>query len=170
MKRKALESRFIADSMLGKLAKWLRLAGIDIEYDKNIDDSALVRRALSEDRVIITRDRSLARRKDLKNFLLIWSDYLNEQLIEFKNVFELKTLDRAFTRCIRCNTVLEETLKASLMDKVPPYVWETQEEFRQCSSCQRVYWAGTHRENAEKFLRRVIGNCCAHYCRNTDAE
>jgi uncharacterized protein with PIN domain len=158
MKRKALETRFIADSMLGKLAKWLRLAGIDTEYDKNIDDTVLIRRALSEDRVIITRNRVLAKRKDLKYFLLIWSDYLNEQLIEFIQVFEIETLDRAFTRCIRCNTVLEGVSKNALVDKVPPYVWKTQEEFRGCNSCQRIYWAGTHRENAGKFLRSVVAD------------
>jgi hypothetical protein len=158
MKRKALETRFIADSMLGKLAKWLRLGGIDVEYDKNIDDKVLIRRALFEDRVIITRDRVMAKRKDLKDCLLIWSDYLNEQLIEFIQVFEFDTLDKAFTRCICCNTMLEEVSKNSLVDKVPPYVWKTQDEFRRCNSCQRIFWAGTHRENAEKFLRRVIGD------------
>ena len=50
MKRKALETRFIADSMLGKLAKWLRLAGVDVEYDKNIADYALIKRAFSDSR------------------------------------------------------------------------------------------------------------------------
>jgi len=156
MKRKALKTRFIADSMLGKLAKWLRLAGVDVEYDKNIDDDTLVRRALSEDRVILTRDRSIAKRKGVKNCLLIWSDHLAEQLFEFIRVFEFDTLESAFTRCIRCNTLLEEVEKDSLADKVPQYVWENQDEFRQCNSCQRIYWAGTHRENAERFLRKVI--------------
>lgn len=158
MKRKALETRFIADSMLGKLAKWLRLGGIDVEYDKNIDDTLLIRRALSEDRVIITRDRVIAKRKDVKDCLLIWSDYLDEQFIEFMQGFEFEALDRAFTRCIRCNTVLEDVSKNSLIDLVPPYVLKTQDEFRRCNSCQRIYWGGTHRENAEKFLRSVVAD------------
>jgi uncharacterized protein with PIN domain len=158
MKRKALDTRFIADSMLGKLAKWLRLAGVDVEYDRNIDDNILIQRALSEDRVILTRDRFITKRKDTNDCLLIWSDYLAEQLIEFSRVFEFDTLESAFTRCVRCNTVLEEVDKNSLEGKLPIYVWNTHDEFRQCNSCQRIYWAGTHRENAEKFLRKVIGD------------
>jgi uncharacterized protein with PIN domain len=157
MKRKALETRFIADSMLGKLAKWLRLAGVDVEYDKNIADEVLIRRAISEDRVILTRDRFIDKRKDAKNCLLIWSDHLTEQIIEFIRVFEIDTLGNAFTRCIRCNALLEEVPKNSLTDKIPPYVWKTQNEFRRCNSCGRIYWAGTHRENAERFLKRVLG-------------
>ena len=158
MDRKAIETRFIADSMLGKLAKWLRLAGIDVEYDKNIDDGLLTRRALSEGRVILTRDRSIAKTKEVNDCLLIWNDHLEEQLIEFLRVFELRTLESAFTRCIRCNNLLEEVKKELLTEKVPPYVWKTQDEFKRCNSCNRIYWAGTHRENAERFLRKVIGD------------
>ena len=158
MKRKALETRFIADSMLGKLAKWLRLAGVDVEYDKNIADYALIKRASSEGRAILTRDRAIEKRKDAKDCLLIWSDHIAEQFLEFIQVFELDTLKSAFTRCIRCNTLLEEVQKDSLRDQIPPYVWKTQNEFRQCNRCQRIYWAGTHRENAERFLKKVIGD------------
>jgi uncharacterized protein with PIN domain len=156
MKRKALEMRFIADSMLGKLTKWLRLAGVDVEYDKNIEDDVLVQRALSEDRVILTRDRFIVKRKNIREYLLIWSDHIAEQFLEFIQVFKFDTLESAFTRCIRCNTLLEEVEKDSLGGRVPPYVWKTQDEFRRCNSCQRIYWAGTHRENAEKFLRKLI--------------
>ncbi|HWP91714.1 MAG TPA: Mut7-C RNAse domain-containing protein [Thermodesulfobacteriota bacterium] len=156
MNRKATETRFIADSMLGKLAKWLRLAGIDVEYDKDIDDDWLTRRALIEGRVILTRDRSIAKRKGVNECLLIWSDHLDEQLIEFLQVFELRTLQSAFTRCIRCNTLLEEVKKELLTEKVPPYVWKTQDEFKRCNTCNRIYWAGTHRENAERSLRKFI--------------
>jgi len=55
-------------------------------------------------------------------------------------------------------TLLEEVKKELLTEKVPPYVWKTQDEFRRCNSCQRIYWAGTHRENAERFLRKIIGD------------
>lgn len=158
MKRKALENSFIADAMLGKLTKWLRLAGVDVEYDKQIDDDTLIKRAMYNGLVILTRDRSIAKRKDVPDHLLIWSDHLPEQILEFIKVFEIDTLDSAFTRCIRCNTLLEEVEKSSLKDQIPPYVWKTQNEFRRCNNCKRIYWAGTHRENAESFLRKVIGN------------
>ena len=140
-----------------KLAKWLRLAGVDAEYKKDIADEILIQRAISEGWVILTRDRSIERRKNIKEYLLIWSDHLTEQILEFIRVFELDTLESAFTRCIRCNALLEEVSKDSLMDKIPSYVWETQNKFRRCNSCGRIYWAGTHIENAERFLKRVLG-------------
>jgi hypothetical protein len=158
MKRKALETSFIADAMLGKLTKWLRLAGVDVEYDKYIEDDILIKRAQSEDRVILTRDRSIVKRKDIGVHLLIWNDHLPEQILEFIQVYGIDTLENAFTRCIRCNTLLEEVEKDSLSGQIPHYVWKTQDEFRRCNRCQRVYWAGTHRENAEGFLRKIIGN------------
>lgn len=162
MKGKALDTRFIADSMLGKLAKWLRLAGVDVEYENDIDDFTLVQRAISEGRVILTRDRFIAKRKDAKDCFIIRSDHLAEQFLEFLRAFELDTIDNAFTRCIRCNATLEEAAKDSLRDKVPPYVWETHTQFLRCRHCKRVYWAGTHRDNAEKFLKKMIADLENH--------
>ncbi|GIW48446.1 MAG: hypothetical protein KatS3mg078_2323 [Deltaproteobacteria bacterium] len=156
MKKKALETRFIADSMLGKLAKWLRLAGVDVEYEKDIDDKELIQRAIFEDRVILTRDRSVTQRKLVKECLLINSEHLSEQIREFKRAFELNTLKNAFTRCILCNNPLEEIPKELLKGKVPPYIWNTHERFKHCNRCKRVYWAGTHRRNAEKLLKELI--------------
>lgn len=148
--------RFIADSMLGKLAKWLRLAGLDVSYVKNIEDDLLIKKALSEDRIILTRDRNIEKRRAVKRCLLIESDHLEEQLSQFIGTFTLNSFNEAFSRCIRCNTPLEEIHKDSLVNRVPNYIWKTNDKFMQCNSCNRIYWPGTHRENAEKFLRRFL--------------
>ncbi len=156
VKRDALETTFIADSMLGKLTKWLRIAGVDVEYKKDITDEELIRRANSEGRVILTRDRFVVKRKAAQDYLLIWGNYLREQLEEFFQVFRLDTLDSAFTRCIRCNLPLNAMERNEARYRVPIYVWETQEKFKSCPSCLRIYWSGTHREHAESFLKKVI--------------
>ena len=148
--------RFIADSMLGKLAKWLRLAGLDVSYVKNIEDDLLIKKALSEDRIILTRDRNIEKRKAVKRCLLIESDHLEEQLSQCIGTFTLNSFDEAFSRCIRCNTPLEEIHKDSLVNRVPNYIWKTNDKFMQCNSCNRIYWPGTHRENAARFLRRFL--------------
>ncbi len=150
-------TRFIADAMLGKLAKWLRLAGLDVIYFNDIDDNILIDKALSEDRVILTRDRNIEKRKVVKQCLMIRSDYLEEQIKQFLEYYKLNSFDMAFSRCIRCNTLLAEVQKNTLSDKVPAYVFKTNEKFKQCTSCNRIYWAGTHRENAERFLRKFVG-------------
>jgi len=150
-------TRFIADAMLGKLAKWLRLAGLDVIYFNDIDDNILIDKALSEDRVILTRDRNIEKRKVVKQCLMIRSDYLEEQIKQFLEYYKLNSFDMAFSRCIRCNTLLAEGQKNTLSDKGPAYVFKTNEKFKQCTSCNRIYWAGTHRENAERFLRKFVG-------------
>ena len=54
--------RLLADGMLGTLAKWLRLLGYDTAYDNVAADPELARRARSEGRVLLTRDRELSKR------------------------------------------------------------------------------------------------------------
>ncbi|MBI4228827.1 MAG: Mut7-C RNAse domain-containing protein [Deltaproteobacteria bacterium] len=151
------ESRFIADSMLGRLAKWLRLAGLDVSYNNDIEDKVLINMALWENRVILTRDRNIKKRKIVKKCLLIDSDHLEEQIRQFFQTYKINGTEKAFCRCIRCNTFLKDVDKHALTGKVPAYVLETNDKFKQCDSCNRIYWAGTHRENAERFLRKVTG-------------
>jgi uncharacterized protein len=148
--------RFIADSMLGKLAKWLRLAGLDVSYNNDIEDQVLINKALLENRVILTRDRNIVKRRIVKKFLLIDSDHLEEQIRQFFGTYKIKGIEKSFCRCIRCNTLLTAVNKHELPGKVPTYVFETNDSFKKCNSCHRIYWAGTHRENAERFLRKVI--------------
>lgn len=150
------ELRFIADSMLGKLAKWLRLAGLDVSYKNDIDDHVLIEQALSEDRIILTRDRNIQKRKIVRACLLIHSDHLEEQIKQFFDTYKIDGTEKSFCRCIRCNTLLKDVNKHELLGRVPAYVFETNDNFKQCASCDRIYWAGTHRENAERFLRKVI--------------
>lgn len=141
--------------MLGKLAKWLRIAGLDVSYENDIEDRVLIDQALSEDRIILTRDANIKKRKIVKKCLFINSDHLDEQIRQFFETYRIST-EGLFCRCIRCNTLLEVVDKRAVKGKVPAYVLETIDRFKQCQSCKRIYWAGTHRENAEGFLKRMI--------------
>lgn len=144
--------------MLGKLAKWLRLAGVDVVYKNDIDDHELIDQALSQDLIILTRDRHIKKRRAVKKCLLIESDYLEEQIRQFFGTYKIGGANKFFCRCIRCNTLLNDVHKSELSGRIPAYVFETIDRFMECASCHRIYWAGTHRENAERFLRKVIKN------------
>lgn len=134
--------RFVVDAMLGRLARWLRVLGYDTLYSADADDAALVRRALAEDRILLTRDVELARRRGVR-VILISDDRVEEQLREMVKTLPL-TADKAFSRCLNCNAPLVEFDRVQARDLVPPYVFATQTRFRRCPGCGKVYWRGTH--------------------------
>jgi len=142
--------RFLADGMLGRLARWLRLLGYDTAYDNAADDLELARRARAEDRVLLTRDRELAARRGLRT-LLIESEVLQEQVRQVQQVWG-PAPDPALSRCSLCNALLEPAAHAEVAERVPPYVLRTQERFCVCPTCGRAYWAGTHVERMRQWI------------------
>ncbi len=136
------EPRFIADVMLGRLARWLRVLGYDTLYSSEMDDVELAQRARDEDRILLTRDVELARRRGLR-VLLLTDDQIDAQLREVVRRLRLSTRE-AFSRCIDCNVPLVEIERAQARNFVPPYVFATQPRFRRCPTCGKVYWRGTH--------------------------
>ena len=142
--------RLIADGMLGRLARWLRLLGYDTVYEKDADDLELARRARAEGRVLLTRDRALAARRGLRT-LLITSERVQEQVQQV-----VETLgpppNPALSRCSLCNVPLEPATPPQVADRVPPYVLQTQKRFGVCPTCGRVYWAGTHLQHMRRYL------------------
>ena len=150
-------TRFIADTMLGKLALWMRIMGFDVEYHNDIEDEALIERALVEDRLLLTRDTLLVRRRRLRGrVVFIESDHLEDQLLQVVSLFGYPE-GGFLKRCLRCNTLLEDIDREAVKGKVPPYVYTTQKRFSRCPSCGRIYWAGTHREKMARRLKAILG-------------
>ncbi len=149
--------KFIADVMVGKLARWLRTLGFDTSYSNRYVDDEIVRIAEGEDRVILTRDTGLAARRNRARCILIESGAYAEQLRQVLRVLAIDPkLLEAFSRCIECNVPLSDVEKESVAGDVPPYVYRTQERFARCSSCGRVYWRGTHVEAMIARLRAAM--------------
>jgi hypothetical protein len=149
--------KFIADAMLGRLAKWMRIAGYDVEYSPQIEDAEIAERGLREERVILTRDRLLIRRKTVRNnHFFVRGDRHREQLRQVVRHYPVDIRKQMLTRCLRCNTLLVPVPRSSLRQKIPHYVFATQETFETCPSCRRIYWGATHRESMVRELSRVI--------------
>jgi uncharacterized protein with PIN domain len=145
----------IADAMLGGLARWLRVLGLDVAYDPALDDAALVRLAAGEGRVILTRDRRLVLRRLARNHLLVASGEVGAQLRQV--LAELAIAPdpaRLLSRCLRCNLPLVPLAAEQARERVPPYVASTRERFRECPRCGRVYWSATHVERMRERLAR----------------
>lgn len=147
---------FFADSMLGSLARWLRTLGVDVEYERAIEDSEIIRRAAKEDRIILTRDTLLMKRRGVRAYF-VESATVQGQLKEVLARFNIPSREPMLTRCLRCNTPLEEADKEAVKGLVPPYVYDTQRDFSRCPSCGRIYWGGTHRGHMAEDLKRMLG-------------
>ncbi len=145
--------RFIADAMLGRLARWLRFLGYDVLYFRDIEDSHLVRIARAEGRTLITRDRGIPKRFDVQ-CLLLNSETLKEQLSEVIERFPPPD-ETQQKRCMECNRLLKEVSKTEVKELVPDYVWFHREEFFLCPGCGRVYWEGSHIRNMRNKLNEM---------------
>lgn len=149
-------NKLLADGMLGRLARWLRILGYDTAFERRADDWALVRRARAEGRLLLTRDHELAARRGI-SALLIESENLTSQLRQVVAVVG-PSLEGAFTRCPVCNEPLISLSRQAAGGRVPPHVHRTQQEFRLCPVCERVYWRGTHWERMKKALDLTLGD------------
>lgn len=143
--------------MLGKLARWLRVLGCDVEYFPFIGDAELVARATRTGRLILTRDTLLVRRRGARgNHFLVSGDHFRDQLRQVVERFAIDPAGRFLTRCLECNDLLAEIGKDNVRDRVPPYVYATQEVFRSCPLCGRLYWQGTHREKMALEVENIL--------------
>jgi len=146
--------KFVADKMLGRLARWLRIIGQDVAYGPHLSGAGLIRAARKEGRLILTRDRSVGRR-NAPDYLLIQSDRFREQLGQVVRTFGIDPFKEAFTRCVECNTPLQPISKDAVGKKVPPYVFSTQEKFSFCGGCRRIYWPATHQQRMLDELKSM---------------
>lgn len=136
--------RFVADAHLGGLARLLRMAGFDTIYGNNIRDDEIEALAIDDARVVLTRDRELLKRRGVEFGAYVRALKAQAQLREVVERFGLAERARPFTLCLHCNAPLREVDKGSVLDRLPPSVRATQDEFRTCEVCHRVYWKGSH--------------------------
>src|SRR5437667_55496 len=130
--------------MLGRLARWLRILGHDVAYGPHLAGRALVDCARRERRLLLTRDTRLLRSSDLPAHLFITGDRFRDQLRQVGAAVPLAGAG-ILTRCLDCNRLLENVPREDARERVPPFVWQTAEQFLRCSSCGRLFWPATHR-------------------------
>jgi uncharacterized protein with PIN domain len=130
--------------MLGRLAKWMRLLGFDVLYDRTMGDNELIRISLEQDRVILTRDTGLVARPLASNHVFIDNDTVGQQLQQVLTTFHLASMPEPLTRCSACNSLLSPVAKQNVRDLVPLYVYEKNNSFLRCENCGKAYWKGTH--------------------------
>ncbi|MCC6053645.1 MAG: hypothetical protein LM569_05565 [Desulfurococcaceae archaeon] len=149
------EPRFIVDTMLGTLARWLRILGYDTVYYKNAEDWLIIRRAELEGRVVVTRDRALhnkAVRSGVRSIYIPDID-MSTRLAYLAVLADIRLhVDFEKTRCPEDNTPLVKVSKEKVRDKVPEAVYRVHDDFWICEKCGKVYWVGSHWRMIEKIL------------------
>jgi uncharacterized protein len=151
-----LKPMFVADVMLGRLARWLRIAGFDVLYSNRFTDDELVALSRREGRILLSRDTRLLVRKAVERFIFLESESVQSQLRQVFECTHVASLPEVLTRCLSCNDILAEVARESVRAKVPPFVFETQGHFKSCPNCARIYWAGTHRQSVLRTLEKLI--------------
>lgn len=140
--------KFITDGMLGRLSRWLRIIGYDVEYIRNASDEELLRRAEEEGRTMLTRDRGLyamAKKRGVKAILLEEKDLFG-QLVRLVELGAIDVDPSSESRCPICGSPLREVGKGEVEGRVPDKSLALYEEFWECENekCGKVYWMGSH--------------------------
>nr|BAL57514.1 hypothetical conserved protein [uncultured Chloroflexota bacterium] len=155
------EPRFILDNHLGRLTAHLRMLGLDALYHNDFQDKELLARALSENRILLSRDRRLLMHKTLQQGCLLYSTDPQEQLRQVVQRYHLLHWIRPFQRCMRCNHPLEPIAKEAILDRLLPLTRLYYNEFAHCPACDQIYWKGSHYERMEEFIRALRGDSAA---------
>lgn len=146
--------KFIADRMLGKLARLLRLIGYDAEYVKNPELNDIERWS-SSGAIFLTRGRRFENQK-LNGIYIVRENYPIHQLKEVILNFNLKLEDEnLFSRCLECNKKLIQAHEEDVKRRVPEFVKRTKKEFFMCPECRRIYWEGSHRAHMQEIIDTV---------------
>jgi len=154
-----VEIKFIVDNNVGKLAKWLRIMGYDALFFTEEDDGKMVKVALAQNRVILTKDTQIMRRRLVTSgrlrAILVEDSDAKAQLQQIVEALKLDFQFRPFSICLECNQSLVERSKDEVRDLVPPYVFNAQSQYMECPSCHRIYWRGTHWQAMSRELEKL---------------
>ena len=139
--------KFLADGMLGKLTRWLRMLGHDVKYSSELEDCQLSIIAKEERRVLLTKDLGLYQRVAAKGIeaLFVTGMSKEEKLAEIAKRFGISmVIDMKKSRCPKCNTKLQAISREKIADLVRKSTLTHLSDFWRCSGCGQIYWQGAH--------------------------
>ena len=149
------EPRFVLDAHLGTLAGLLRMLGFDTLYRNDYDDADLARISAEEGRILLTRDRGLLKRRQVVHGYHVWATNPEAQIAEVLRRFDLAGRVQPFSRCLRCNGPLTPVAKETVLDRLEPLTRRYYDEFAICSTCDQVYWRGSHFQRMQGLVERL---------------
>ncbi|MDT8409684.1 MAG: Mut7-C RNAse domain-containing protein [Wenzhouxiangellaceae bacterium] len=150
------ELRFVLDVHLGRLAAYLRLLGFDCLYRRDLDDAEIVDLSCAQHRIILSRDVGLLKNRRVTHGAFVHATDPVRQLREMLERFQIQDDLDFFSRCMKCNALLESIGPDELEPgAVPRDVLARFERFDRCTGCRKIYWLGSHVERMRKRLARA---------------
>ena len=153
-----VDLKFLADGMLGKLARWLRILGHDVTYFRSVDDKNLIKSAKSESRILLTRDQELVQQAINKglNIFFVKGTENGEILADLANWFGFNLeIEISVSRCPKCNMSIRLVSKESVLQEIPELTALNYNEFWKCIGCGQIYWKGGHWKLIKKTLEEA---------------
>jgi uncharacterized protein with PIN domain len=149
------EPRFALDVHLGRLARLMRLVGLDVWWAPDVDDGTLAMIGQAEHRTVLTRDRGLLKRRAVTHGLFVRSERPFDQVVEVLRRLDLADRLAPFTRCLRCGDRLTVVAKDEVLDRLEPLTRQHYEEFSRCAACGQIYWRGSHHLQLSALVERI---------------
>ena len=128
--------KFILDTHLGKLARYLRLSGFDAVYSNDFEDSEIIKISLSDNRIILTRDKGILKNKVIRRF-------------------DLESLIKPFTICSSCNGKIVTVSKDLILEQLKSLTKKHYNRFYMCGECKKIYWEGSHYKRIKDFINSL---------------
>ena len=151
------DPRFVVDCNLGRLARYLRLLGLDCLYQNDFSDETVSRISHQQHRIVLTRDRRLLQRKIITHGFYVRAVNPRDQVGEVLQRLDLHGSVRPFTRCTRCNGLLKTAPKETVEHQLEAKTRRYYDRFLQCAQCGQVYWQGSHHKRARRLIRELLG-------------
>lgn len=148
--------RFVADTHLGKLARYLRMIGFDTLYRCDYEDDELAAISRSQQRILLSRDRALVEQRGLSRAWRVRATRPREQITELVERFDLYAQARPFTRCMECNALVEPVDRDVVLARLPRDTTRNHRRFWHCPRCGRIYWQGSHYQRMSRLMSSLL--------------
>lgn len=155
------DRRFIVDVNVARLAPLLRLLGFDARLATGLDDRLIARVAERDQRIVLSRDAGLLKRRRIVYARHVRAWQPDSQLVEVVAFFGLGPYSRPFTRCLRCNHRLAPVAKETVRHRLEPKTKRYYTRFYRCPGCNRIFWQGSHHADMRRRLQSLGIECTA---------
>lgn len=149
-----LPFRFVSESTLGKLCKWLRMAGFDTRFDPRVPSPArLAALAAGQNRTVLSRTRKVYQHLGKKNAILISDNHPHDQIRQVISATGIRRHHlKPFSRCLHCNRPVEPCALEEVRHRVPEYIFQVHDIFHRCPQCDRIFWSGSHNRRCLELI------------------